>query len=64
VLIGIPLAILLARLLRSQLFGVTPADPFVLVAATCIVAAVALSAALLPARKAATVEPSEVLRAE
>jgi predicted permease len=64
VLVGIPMAIALARLLRSQLFGVTPADPFVLALAVGIVAAVALGAALLPARKAASVDPSGVLRAE
>jgi predicted permease len=64
IVIGLPLAVVLARLLRSQLFGVTPADPYVLVSAAGMVAAVAVLAALLPARKAASVEPSEVLRAE
>jgi predicted permease len=64
VVVGLPLAMVLARLLRSQLFGVTPADPYVLVSAVVLVAVVAVIAALLPARKAAAVEPSEVLRAE
>jgi predicted permease len=64
IVVGLPLAIVLARLLRSQLFGVTPADPYVLASAVGLVAAVAVIAALLPARKAASVEPSEVLRAE
>jgi putative ABC transport system permease protein len=64
VIVGLPLAIVLARLLRSQLFGVTPADPYVLASSVGLVAVVALVAALLPARKAASVEPSEVLRAE
>jgi ABC-type antimicrobial peptide transport system permease subunit len=64
VIVGLPLAIVLARLLRSQLFGVTPADPYVLASAVGLVAVVAVIAALLPARKAASVEPSEVLRAE
>jgi ABC-type antimicrobial peptide transport system permease subunit len=64
VLIGLPLAIVLARLLRSQLFGVTPADPLVLVSAVALVSTVAVVSALLPARKAASVEPSEVLRSE
>jgi predicted permease len=64
IVVGLPLAIVLARLLRSQLFGVTPADPYVLTSAVGLVAAVAVIAALLPARKAASVEPSEVLRAE
>jgi predicted permease len=64
IVVGLPLAMMLARLLRSQLFGVTPADPYVLVSAVGLIALVALIAALLPARKAASVEPSEVLRAE
>ncbi|MBS1822536.1 MAG: ABC transporter permease [Acidobacteria bacterium] len=64
ILVGLPLAVALARLLRTQLFGVTPSDPYVLAGAAVLVAAVAVIAALLPARKAAAVEPSEVLRAE
>jgi ABC-type antimicrobial peptide transport system permease subunit len=64
VAVALPAAIMLARLLRSQLFGVTPADPLVLTAAVALVAVVAVIAALLPARKAATVEPSVVLRSE
>lgn len=64
VAVALPAAVLLARLLRSQLFGVTPSDPYVLTAAVALVAVVAVIAALLPARKAAAVEPSVVLRAE
>lgn len=64
IVIGLPLAVVLGRLLKNQLFGVTPADPYVLISATAMVAAVAVFAALWPARKAASVEPSEVLRAE
>ena len=64
VVVGLPLAVMLGRLLRSQLFGVSPSDPYVLAGAVGLVAAVAVIAALLPARKAAAIEPSEVLRAE
>jgi ABC-type antimicrobial peptide transport system permease subunit len=64
IIVGLPLSVMLARLLRSQLFEVSPADPYVLTAAIGLVAMVAVIAALLPARKAAAVEPSEVLRAE
>jgi len=64
VAVALPAAIMLARLLRSQLFGVTPADPLVLTSAVALVAVVAVIAALLPARKAASVEPSVVLRSE
>jgi predicted permease len=64
VVVGLPLAVMLGRLLRSQLFGVSPSDPYVLAGAVGLVSAVAVIAALLPARKAAAVDPSEVLRAE
>jgi putative ABC transport system permease protein len=64
VAVALPASMLLARLLRSQLFGVTPADPYVLTAAVLLIALVAVAAAMLPARRAAAVEPSVVLRAE
>ena len=62
--VALPVAVMLARLLRSQLFGVSPTDPYAYAIAVGLVAAVAVVAALLPARKAAAVEPSVVLRAE
>ncbi|MDE1176739.1 MAG: ABC transporter permease [Edaphobacter sp.] len=64
VIVGVPLAIALSRLLKSQLFQVSTADPLVLTVAVALVTLVAVASALLPARKAASVEPSEVLRAE
>jgi predicted permease len=62
--ITLPIAILLSRLIRSQLYGVSPADPIVLSAGTLLVALVALVAALLPARRAASIEPMQALRTE
>ncbi len=62
--VTLPVAIFLARLIRSQLYGVSPADPIVLSAGTLLVAFVALIAALLPARKAASIEPMQALRTE
>jgi putative ABC transport system permease protein len=62
--VTLPIAILLSRLIRSQLYGVSPADPIVLSVGTLLVALVALIAALLPARKAASVEPMQALRTE
>jgi ABC-type antimicrobial peptide transport system permease subunit len=50
--------------LKSQLFGVSNADPIVLVSATVLVAIVAMIAAALPARRAASVEPMHALRTE
>ena len=60
----IPLALLFARMVRSQLYGISSFDPVTLAASTLLVAAVALLAALLPARRAASIEPMKALRTE
>ncbi|MDR3748914.1 MAG: ABC transporter permease [Acidobacteriota bacterium] len=64
IVVTLPLALLLARMLRSQLYGVSAADPLTLAGGTLLVALVALLAALLPARRAATIEPMKALRME
>jgi putative ABC transport system permease protein len=64
VAVAIPCSVLLGRLLRSQLFGVSTADPFTLGAVVLLVAAVALVAAIVPARRATAVDPTTALRAE
>jgi ABC-type antimicrobial peptide transport system permease subunit len=50
-------AIVLRKSLESQLFGVSAADPIVLVAVTGILAAVAIAACALPARRATRIDP-------
>jgi putative ABC transport system permease protein len=50
-------AIVLRRSLESQLFGVSAADPVVLAAVTAILAAVAVVACALPARRATRIDP-------
>ncbi len=52
------------RVLSSQLFGVKPADPISLAVAAAVLLVVGAAAALLPARRAARVDPVEALRAE
>ena len=64
VAISLPAAYGLSRLLQSQLFGVSPADPLALASAVLLVALVALVAALIPAQRAATVDPMKALRTE
>jgi predicted permease len=54
----------LGRFVRNQLYGVSPADPATLLAASVALAAVATAAALLPARRAARVNPMVALRDE
>jgi putative ABC transport system permease protein len=53
-----------ARVLRSLLFGVSAADPLIYVAVTLVLAAAALVACWLPARRASRVDPIVTLRAE
>jgi len=62
--LGIGGALALTRLLRAQLFGVAPTDPATFVCVTLGLAAVALAACWLPARRATRVEPLSALRAE
>ncbi|GGG90066.1 ABC transporter permease [Silvibacterium dinghuense] len=60
--LGIPLAILAGKLMTDQLFGVSPWDPLMLVSATILLALAALVASVVPARRAAGVEPMIALR--
>ena len=53
-----------ARLLRTQLFGVAPLDPFAWIAAAFILAACGWGASWVPARRATPVDPAVTLRAE
>ena len=62
--IGIPAAIVAGRLMTRQLFGVKPWDPVMLGLATLLLAVAALLASLIPARRAAGVEPMVALRNE
>jgi putative ABC transport system permease protein len=61
VLVGLVLAALLSRLLRSLLFGVGPADPATFAICAVLLFAVALAACWLPARRAARVDPVTTL---
>jgi predicted permease len=64
VAIGLPLALLSAKLLRSILFGVEPRDPATFAAAIAGIAVVSISASLIPALRAASVDPMVALREE
>ena len=54
----------LTRLMSSLLFGVTPLDAPTYAAAAAFLAGAALCASYIPARRAATIDPMETLRAE
>jgi len=62
--IGLALALLLGRSLTPILFGVQPSDPITYATISLILAAVALLACYLPARRAAGVDPTIALRQE
>ena len=52
------------RIMKDMLYGVSAFDPLSAVAAAALVVLTALGAALLPARRAASIEPMQALRAE
>jgi len=64
VVLGVILALGLTRLMSSQLFGVTAHDPLTFAAVAVLLVVVALAACYLPARRAASVDPLQALRAE
>ena len=64
VAVGAPAAFALTRLLRAQLFGVTPADPLTFAAVPAIMLALAIAAACIPAVQASRVDPIAALRHE
>jgi len=62
--IALPCVAALGRLVESQLFGVQPTDPLTIAAATMLLTSAALGAALIPAYRASTVNPTDALRFE
>ena len=60
----IPIAILATWAVRSQLYGVSLADPMAYTAGIAAIALVAVLAGFIPARRAAGVDPSRALRAD
>jgi len=62
--LGLALALGAGQVLSSQLYGVSPADPWVLLGASSLLALAAIVAAWLPASRALRVQPSAALRHE
>jgi putative ABC transport system permease protein len=62
--IGIPAAIGAGYLIANQLFGIKPWNPLLLAGATVLLGLAALVAAVLPARRAASIDPIQALRIE
>ena len=62
--IGIPVALVGGRLVRTQLYGVKAYDPLSLTSAVLVLAASAALAGFIPARRAAGIEPMKALRTQ
>ncbi|HMG87085.1 MAG TPA: ABC transporter permease [Terracidiphilus sp.] len=62
--IGAPIAILCVRYIKSQLYEITRVDTGVLVGAICILTVAAAVAGMIPARRAASINPVKALRVE
>jgi putative ABC transport system permease protein len=62
IVIGIPAALALTRVIENQLFGVTPSDPASYIVVTVLLVVVALLACWIPARRATKVDTMTALR--
>ena len=63
-ILGLPLAFICTRVLKSMLFGVEPQDPITAVACLVLLLLAGVLAGYLPARRAAVLEPVSALRTE
>ena len=62
--VGLGGALALTRFLSSMLYGIKPTDPLTLLAVSLLLAAVALLASYIPARRATNIDPMTALRYE
>src|SRR5215472_7745761 len=62
--IALPCVWALGRLVESQLYDVRPTDPVTVFASTLVLCSTALGAALIPARRASRLNPTDALRVE
>jgi ABC-type antimicrobial peptide transport system permease subunit len=62
--VGIAVSLFLTRFLRGVLFGVGSGDWLTFVTVAGLLSIVALAACLIPARRAASIEPMQALRTE
>jgi predicted permease len=63
-LAGAPIAFIASRVIRRQLFGLTPNDPIAIVVAIAALSVAAVAAGFIPARRASRLDPVCALRAE
>jgi len=63
-MIGVAIGLAVSNVLRSFLFNVSPFDPLTMILASIAVFVLAIAASVLPARRAASVDPLQALRGE
>ncbi|WP_245782019.1 ABC transporter permease [Granulicella pectinivorans] len=64
IVVALPVSVAVARQLKSQMFEVSAFDPITMAGCVVVTGVMVLVAAAIPARRAATVEPTEALRTE
>jgi len=64
VVVGVPAALAATRLARGILYGIRPGDPTAVLIGVAALLVVGVSAGLIPARRAAAIDPIETLRTE
>jgi putative ABC transport system permease protein len=64
VVLGLMGAWFASKVVATLLFGLSPTDPFTYALVACMLIAIALLASVVPARRAARVDPMTALRAE
>jgi putative ABC transport system permease protein len=62
--LGVAVALGASRVLSSQLFGVSPTDPLTIAAVLATLIGVAMLASIVPARRAAAIDPTRALQSE
>jgi predicted permease len=62
--LGVPVALSFPRILKSQLYGLSPLDPTAISIAIAAVSVMTIAAAWLPARRATKIDPMQALRTE
>jgi ABC-type antimicrobial peptide transport system permease subunit len=62
--IGVPVALSSTRILKSQLYELSPLDPTAISIAIAAVSVMTIAAAWLPARRATKIDPMRALRTE